>query len=113
MVHHELLDPTGMLAMRDALISRFEWFFHTTRKSALPSIRSAGLRPIMPDGYFLADLPDVVREAIGDRAERVVCLSPQGSLHMNVDRSSALDQDAPELARLAMRANRPADKDRP
>jgi hypothetical protein len=103
-VHRELLDPAGMSALRDVLIGRFGWFFHTTRKSALLSIRSEGLRPIAPDGYFLADLPNVVREVIGDGAERVVCLSPQGSLRMNVDKSSALDPDAPEMAHLAMRA---------
>jgi hypothetical protein len=103
-VHRELLDPAGMSALRDALIGRFGWFFHTTRKSALPSIRSEGLRPIMPDGYFLADLPNVIRETIGDGAKRVVCLSPQGSLQMNVDKSSVLDPDAPEMAHLAMRA---------
>jgi hypothetical protein len=104
MLHRELLDPAGMSALRDALIGRFGWFFHTVRKSALLSIRSEGLRPIMPNGYFLAGLPNVVRVVIGDGAERVVCLSPQGSLHMNVDKSSVLDPDAPEMAHLAMRA---------
>jgi hypothetical protein len=69
-----------MLPMRDALIRRFDWFVHTTKNAALPSIRSEGLRPTMPDGYFLRDLPDVVREAIGQGAERVVVpLARQGA----------------------------------
>jgi hypothetical protein len=93
-----------MLAMRDALISRFDWFVHTTKNSALPSIRREGLRPTMPDGYFLRDLPDVVREAIGQGAERVVCLWPQGALPMNVDKAAPLDPDPPEMVRLALRA---------
>jgi hypothetical protein len=33
MVHRELLAPAGMLTMRDALISRFDWFVHITKNS--------------------------------------------------------------------------------
>jgi hypothetical protein len=83
-IYEELLSPAGMASARNAVINAYRgrWFFHKSPERNFASIKALGLQPHYPGGV----VPDLVRRRLGCRAPLIVCLWPQSSLAMNLDK---------------------------
>jgi hypothetical protein len=89
---HEIF--TNMSGVRDALISRYDWFVHITPLGNLPSIRGDGLTPKSD-----ASPPPEVAKLLGETSRTILCLHPLGA------KLKPLGTQSPPFASLAVRAS--------
>ncbi|MPR09861.1 hypothetical protein [Microvirga tunisiensis] len=97
--HRRLLSAEGMELARNALLNRFDWFFHTTPVGAIETIRTSGLEPRDPGAR-----PDpVVTEMLGPGGDRILCVRPRGSTVLALGKEGFLCQLAVEASDLPNR----------
>lgn len=66
-----------MTAVRSLLVDRHSWFFHVSATKSFEQIKCEGIKPHNPG----CAAPDVVRGLLGDSADKIVCLTPQGTVY--------------------------------
>jgi hypothetical protein len=75
-INKALLTTAGMASARAELTKRHEWFLHAKPTSRFGEIKVYGLAPRRQD-YLLNDDAKTVLSALGQNAEKIICLRPK------------------------------------
>ncbi len=82
--HDDILAPSEMALIHDAMVGRFCWFEHVGRFSRYRSYQVGGIRPCDPDKED--DGPETIEQFADNVFDRVVCLRPIDTVNSSPNR---------------------------